>query len=559
MRPYHEAMPEPRDPLSEYQAKLRSLQGAQASVPGFLASGANPLNRARLTRFYQSGIDRLTGTWAGKGVTGEAFSRPDHLYERDLNIFGAGSVFEFLCTARTQAGQRRLASYLLDLPPRPETLARQQAVQELGPLAELRERICLLGKYSTLTCDFESFNEWLDAPAAPLPRLVSLIVAVVSAALTVLFAFALATNVGARTTITPYLMALGLLQLTFALTLRPKMQPVAESGRGISSELSVLREGLALMEAYAFRSPKLESLKACVKGSAQAVGKLDRLIDALDQSDQPWFYGLTRILLVDTQIAISMERWKVRHGKHLGGWLDAWAEFEALNALACYAYEHPPDVFPEILDGSAPRFEAVGLAHPLLPESIGVRNDIELNSARKFYLVSGSNMAGKSTLLRAIALNAVLGCAGAPVRAFRARQSSLSVCASLSIVDSLAEGKSKFMAEVERLRDILQSASDPGHALFVIDEILAGTNSRDRRIASESFLRALIGAGAIGALSTHDLALTEIAAAPELHGSNVHMESPDPSDPLAFDYLLKPGIAERSNALAIARMAGVAT
>lgn len=451
-----------RDPLSEYQTKLRKLQAAQSGVSGFFAGRREALKHARLTRFYQAGIDRLTGTWIGKGITGDAFAPASHLYARDLNIFGVGSVFEFLCTARTQAGQRRLASYLLDLPLRPETLARQQSIQELEPLATLRERISLLGKYTSQTCDLESFHEWLDTPAAPLPRLLSLILAAVSAALALLFLFALGTHLGSQAGVTPYLMALGACQLAFALFLRPRTRPVLESVRGISSELSVLREGLALMETNSFRSPKLESLTASVKGSAKAVSILDRLIGALHDCDQPWFYGLARILLIDSQITIAMERWKALYGTRLASWLDAWAEFEALNALACYAHEHPSDVFPELHDGPTPRFEAAGLAHPLLLESAAVRNDVELNSARKFYLVSGSNMAGKSTLLRAIAINAVLGCAGAPVRALRARQSSLCVCASLSIVDSLAEGKSKFMAEIERLRDILQSASSAG-------------------------------------------------------------------------------------------------
>jgi DNA mismatch repair ATPase MutS len=145
------------------------------------------------------------------------------------------------------------------------------------------------------------------------------------------------------------------------------------------------------------------------------------------------------------------------------------------------------------------------------------------------------------------------------VRSLRARVSSFAVCASISIVDSLGEGKSKFMAEIDRLRETLTAArSGPKPVLFAIDEILSGTNSRDRRVAAESFLRALIGAGAIGALSTHDLALAEIAAHPDLAGSNVHMESSDPADPFAFDYILKPGVSTHSNALAIARMAGVA-
>jgi DNA mismatch repair ATPase MutS len=166
-------------------------------------------------------------------------------------------------------------------------------------------------------------------------------------------------------------------------------------------------------------------------------------------------------------------------------------------------------------------------------------------------------MSGKSTFLRAIGLNAVLAFAGAPVRAHALRLSGLSIVASMSLVDSLLNGKSKFMAEVDRLRQAIESAAQDRPVLFLVDEIFSGTNSRDRRIAAESVVRTLVNRGAIGALSTHDLALTEIASTEGMCGVNVHMGSRDERDPMDFDYRLKPGITQEANALAIARMAGV--
>jgi DNA mismatch repair ATPase MutS len=192
----------------------------------------------------------------------------------------------------------------------------------------------------------------------------------------------------------------------------------------------------------------------------------------------------------------------------------------------------------------------------LLAATIAIKNDVFLDAATRFLLISGSNMAGKSTLLRAVGCNTVLALAGAPVCARAAKMSALRVGASLALVDSLAEGKSKFLAEVERLRDIVALAGS-GECLFLIDEIFSGTNSADRRAAAEAVLRALIRAGAIGALSTHDLALAELAEVPELGGVNVHMASPVENDPLAFDYLLKPGVNRTTNALAIVRMLGL--
>src|SRR5258707_1655246 len=180
----------------------------------------------------------------------------------------------------------------------------------------------------------------------------------------------------------------------------------------------------------------------------------------------------------------------------------------------------------------------------------------DLNAGSRFYIVSGSNMSGKSTLLRAIGLNAVLAFAGAPVRAGALRLSGLSIVASLSVVDSLLNGKSKFLAEVDRLRHAIESAVESRSVLFLVDEIFGGTNSRDRRIAAEAVVRTLLNRGAIGALSTHDLALTEIASSEATRGVNVHMSSRDGLDPMDFDYRLKPGVTKEANALAIARLAG---
>jgi hypothetical protein len=516
----------------------------------------------RLGRFYEAGLDRLNGTWHGKGTAGEEFARPGHLYERDLNILGPGSMFELLCTARTEVGQRRLAGYLLDLPGRAESVARQEAVKELQPRTDLREDACLLGRYSFQGCDWEPCRQWLDASAVAVSRVIPWMMAASSGVLgiSVLLAWAAPPGAGRWAELTPLFIALLLVQAMFGLLLRNRVRPVLEGTGKLGTELVVLRQGLALLEKQEFKSPKLRGLADSLRsgpGAASAVRKLERRIQAADECNKQWFYAFALVLQIRTQLALAIERWKAQHGEGLKNWIDAWGEFEALNALACYAYEHPGDVFPELLEGD-PEFEASGLGHPLIMETACVRNDVRLDSSQKFYLVSGSNMAGKSTFLRALAINAVLASAGAPVRAFHARLSCFTVCASCSVTDSLLEGKSRFMAEVERLRETLHAASGPKPVLFAIDEILSGTNSRDRRVAAESFVRALIGAGAVGALSTHDLALAEIADDAELCGSNVHMESRDAADPFAFDYLLKPGVSTHSNALAIARLAGVA-
>jgi len=278
---------------------------------------------------------------------------------------------------------------------------------------------------------------------------------------------------------------------------------------------------------------------------------------AVTQREKEALYVPSLLLGVGTQLVLAVENWRRLHRTHLTRWIECWAEFEALNAIACYAYEHPADVFPEFVQETTV-FEAESLGHPLLPGGTCVGNDVALNEAAvSFYIVSGSNMAGKSTFLKAIGVNAVLARAGAPVRATRARLSPFTICASNSIADSLLDAKSKFMAEAERLGEAVRCSTVRKPALFLIDEILSGTNSHDRRVACESIVRALIANGALGVLSTHDLSLTEIAEIAGLRGKNYHMESENPEDPLKFDYKVKAGISSQSNALAILEMIGI--
>ncbi len=332
---------------------------------------------------------------------------------------------------------------------------------------------------------------------------------------------------------------------------RGRVNRIAERVRPIAAETAILRDGLQLLEQERFQSTKLRHISEQAKSGYRSIRKLERLLHMLELRNKELFYGPSLALLGGTQLCMAIERWRGKHGPALRSWLEAWSEFEALNALAGYGYENPENTFPE-LSGSAALFQARELGHPLLPQASCVTNNIELGREVPFYIVSGSNMSGKSTLLRAIGLNAVLALTGAPVRARSLRLSGLSIFASLSLVDSLLNGKSKFLAEVDRLRQAIESVDPNRRVLFLVDEIFSGTNSRDRRIAAEAVVRTLVNQGAIGALSTHDLALTEMAGA-----VNVHMGSRTDGDPMDFDYRLKPGVTTESNALAIARLAGV--
>jgi DNA mismatch repair ATPase MutS len=256
------------------------------------------------------------------------------------------------------------------------------------------------------------------------------------------------------------------------------------------------------------------------------------------------------------QIALAAERWRQAHGPAVRRWLQALGEIEAMLALATYSYEHPEDPFPEFLPCHT-AFEGEQLGHPLLPAAVCVRNDVRLGEDVRCLLVSGSNMSGKSTLLRAVGINVVLAMAGAPVRARRVRLGPLRVGASIRINDSLQEGSSRFYAEITRLRRLYDLASGKPPLLYLLDELLQGTNSKDRRVGAEGLVRALLDRGAIGLVSTHDLALTEIDGPPNGHLQNVHFEDSFADGGMIFDYKLRPGIVTKSNGLDLMRSIGL--
>jgi DNA mismatch repair ATPase MutS len=257
-----------------------------------------------------------------------------------------------------------------------------------------------------------------------------------------------------------------------------------------------------------------------------------------------------------TQLALAIETWRAASGEAVGRWLDAVGEMEALCDLAAFSFENPAYPFPAIEEGEA-RFEAERLGHPLIPAEACVRNGLGLGPHRRVLIVSGSNMSGKSTLLRAVGINAVLAQAGAPVCAAGLRMSPLVVGASMRIHDSLSEGTSRFYAEITRLKRIVDLTRGSAPVLFLLDEMLNGTNSHDRRIGAGAVVGALASRRAIGLITTHDLALAHIADAPGSHAANVHFEDRIDGGRITFDYVMRPGVVTRSNGLALMRAVGL--
>ncbi|HEX7809756.1 MAG TPA: DNA mismatch repair protein MutS, partial [Thermoanaerobaculia bacterium] len=323
--------------------------------------------------------------------------------------------------------------------------------------------------------------------------------------------------------------------------------------------LALLAGVLARIERERFTSPRLTALHARLRGAelpaSQEIEKLRKLVGLLDARRNQFFAPFAFLLLWVPHVAIAIERWRVRSGARVGDWIEAVGEIEALASFASFAFEHPTFTMPEILDG-APRLEAQSLGHPLIPSDRRITNDIALGDAPQLLVVSGSNMSGKSTMMRSVGIAAVLAMSGAPVCARTMRISMTAIGASIRIADSLQENASRFYAEILRIRQVLD-LSKTGPLLFLLDEVLAGTNSHDRRIGAEAIVHGLVERGAIGLVSTHDLALAQIADSLAPRAANVHFEDHIEDGKVVFDYRMRPGVVTKSNALELMRSVGI--
>jgi hypothetical protein len=508
----------------------------------------------RAAAYYEQGLARLDDDWAGKGETGERFLDGAHPYADDLDLFGRGSLFELLSRARTRVGEETLAEWLLHPAATYAVRARQAAVEELRHRLDLREDLALLGVGVRSGDDARALAAWAEAT----PWIVSRFVSAGAMTLAVLAGAALVLGI-AGFGWTPFLVAV-VVGRAFSFRLRERVGRVVRAVDRAGRDLTLLSGVLARLERERFESPRLTELRAAlnVEGFApsQQIGRLNRLIELLDARRNMVFAPVAFVLLWETQLAVAIERWRQSSGSAVARWLAAVGEFEALGSLAGYAYEHPRDPFPELAEGAA-RFEGEELGHPLIPESRNVRTDLELSAEPSVLVVSGSNMSGKSTLLRTLGVNTVLALAGAPVRARRLILTPLQVGASIRIQDSLQAGASRFYAEITRLRQIVDLTTGELPVLFLLDEILHGTNSHDRRIGAEGVVRGLMERGAIGLVTTHDLALARIADELAPRAANVHFEDRLEEGTMTFDYRLRPGVVQRSNALELMRSVGL--
>jgi hypothetical protein len=516
----------------------------------------NRMDRAKnAERWYLRGLDRLSGQWHGAGRDGAGFLA-GHSYAHDLDLFGRASLFELINTARTAAGESTLADWFRSGASTDEILARQAAVSELKPMLDFREDVAVLADESSIGRT-GALGSWAAAPPARFPPFLGPVLAGVAVVTIGLAAAAAREWIGLI-----WFLAWACGVAAFQAAWRHRVHRALHAVETPERDLALVCALITRIEVERFQSPRLAVLHAMLGGNgtpaSRRIAQLRRLVSWVDSTHNMMFAPIAYLLLVKPQLAVAIDRWHIQHGSAVGEWLRVVGDVEAMAALATYGFEHPFDSFPEVT-ADGPVFDGEGLGHPLIADERSVRNDVRLGGAAgpRVMLVSGSNMSGKSTLLRSVGLNTVLALAGGPVRARRLRLSRLVLGATLRIDDSLPAGHSRFYAEILRLREIVDAAHGPVPLLFLLDEILHGTNSHDRRIGAEGIVTALVKLGAIGLVTTHDLALTELPQALGAAAANWHFEDTLENGRMVFDYTMRPGIVTHSNALALMRAVGL--
>jgi ABC-type multidrug transport system fused ATPase/permease subunit len=533
------------------------------------------MRRYRLLRqINQQAIARLSRDWEALHTTHVAVPAEHQAVAADLDLFGHASLFHFLCAAATPIGIRALRDWLLN-PASPEEIKRrQQAVSELAPHLELRQNLILNGlllAYRGQTT--ERFVDWAEgAPWLAARRWLLWLVRIVSAAAVLILVLMCCRIIPVE---------IGMLAVIGVVLINALITALfGGKVHNIFSIINLRRNEAArylnifeLMYSMPDSSTELQAVKAEAKSHGGGVmlrmRQLNRIAVLAMIRHNPLlkFYvhlPLQFMFLYDFHFLILLEAWQTRYGRYVRAWFQALGKFEALSSLASVAHDHPQWAMPEV-DPSAERFQARKLGHPLLSCRTRVDNDVEVGPAGSCLLVTGSNMSGKSTLLRAIGVNAILAQAGAPVCAERLAMPPVALATSMRIRDSLENGVSFYMAQLMRLKEIVDLARDPKARnnrplMYLLDEILLGTNSRERHIAVVRVLNYLVQCGAIGAISTHDLDLAAgeplsdvcrcVYFRETLHDQHVEQ-------PMTFDYILRPGIATTTNALKLLEIVGL--
>jgi hypothetical protein len=507
----------------------------------------------------------LTEELAGKAPSPAIATRIRTLAD-DLDLFGRASVFQRVSVAHTRFGRSALAQAFVAEPDPAGVAERQAAVRALAPELELRQRIEALASALTrgkagptvaAALDPEPLLRWAESPPRLLPKQGIIWVARLLAA----------ANVGLLITawlgLTPSIYVLGPLTLSLLVIFatRGETQSAFAAVATREGALAGYGELLSSIETSSSKSELLDQLRARLRQGngtpSLAMAQLRSAVSYFELRYQGLVYPFANLLLLwDLHCTVKLERWQQRYGKAARDWFKVLGEIEGLSSLAGLAFDEPTFCFPTLVEEA--RFEARGLAHPLIAAAGRVGNDVTLPERGTALLVTGSNMSGKSTLLRSMGVACALAYSGGPVCATRFELGRVRLATSLRIRDSLEEGVSHFYAELQKLKAVLDVTTEPLPVLFLLDEILHGTNSRERQIGARWILSQLLERGALGAVSTHDLELCRLPPEQMSHVKLVHLREDVQGQEMTFDYRLRDGSVSEGNALRLMRRIGIA-
>ena len=508
--------------------------------------------------FFLKGINRINGNWHKDQIDHGLVEIKDHLFAHDLEIFGKDSLFNLLCTATTQSGKQQLQKWLCQNPSKELIEARQCASKELS--SEVDFRLSLNVKASIIKDRIhpDRLTKWAQTPAN-FTKSQILKYQLIAWALTCTMIIGLILWGYLNQAPIVFFSAL-LLELVFYNFINKKLSPLFANMGTPNKELNFISKLLTIVEHKSFSSPFLKSLQVDLRSGAGVASKeilyFDKLIQRLDMRRNQVFALFAYLFMWSVHFGLRIEKWKSEHEKEIPIWLETVGEFEAINSIANYAFEHPADNYPTIKDGPA-FFSGEELGHPLMSEVECIRNSIDLNQNSNLWIISGSNMCGKSTFLRVVGINIVMSKLGAPVRAKSLSLSPLTLGSSINVQDSLEKGHSKFYAEILQLKRIVEAAKSKPPVLFLMDELLHGTNSHDRLTGAKSIITHMIKHGGIGLITTHDLTLTKAIEELKLSAKNMHFQDQFEGDKLHFDYKVHSGVVKKSNALELMRSIGI--
>ncbi|WP_081963054.1 MutS family DNA mismatch repair protein [Desulfosporosinus sp. HMP52] len=505
---------------------------------------------------YDQSLKRLSGEWNSFPDSGEDFRDPAHPFSEDLDLFGSNSLFQWINTAMTFRGRERLRESLSAVPSDIETiLTKQEGIKELAGNLTWRQRFLAEGKMAKGPLKSpQGIIEWAKNVDSSYLRTSVLIWARALPIITI--SFVLLYLITPQVTF-HYPLA-GIIVQSLILFAGKQRGKALNAVYAYKESIKTYEKMLERFEKRSFQADYLKGLKKGLydsdnKPAYEQIRKLSGIADLIANRENAIFLIVNILTLWDIQCMISLESWKEKSGRSLGSWLDTIAELEAMSSLAIIHFDHPEWGVPKI--SSEPGINAKRIGHPLLSGSIC--NDLAIQKDSGILLITGSNMSGKSTLLRTVGINLVLAYAGAPVCAQAFSCSVLQMYTCMRVSDNLGKSISSFYAELLRIKQIVSAAKTQTNIFFLLDEIFKGTNSQDRHAGAKVLIQQLSKAGAMGMVSTHDLELGDMERESERKIRNYHFREYYKNDEIYFDYKLRPGISTTRNAMYLIKMAGI--